>query len=125
MNEKNEIKANGKHDAERRRFLRKSAVIAGATAVIPSIAMTKQNKTPKLPEKTRSNYDVQHQHIVDALNKYAAKSKRVNQAHIDAFAKGFIEQNGMQNYKQIFDGVHGEYKLVKLFMKSMNQSFIS
>ena len=122
MNDKKEIRSNGVHDADRRRFLRNSAVAAGAAVVIPTVAMGKQNKTPLQAQENLSAYDAQQQFIKDVLSKYAAKSKRVDQAHIDAFARGFVEQNGDQNYQQIFKGVHGEYKLVKLFMKSMNQS---
>lgn len=122
MNDKKEIKSNGVHDANRRRFLRNSAAIAGAAAVVPSIAMAKKNKASTQLEKPSLGYEAQQQFIKDVLSKYAAKSKRVDQTHIDAFARGFVEQNGDQNYQQIFKGVHGEYKLVKLFMKSMNQS---
>lgn len=122
MNEKKEIKSNGVHDADRRRFLRNSAAIAGAAAVVPSIAIAKKNKVSVQLEEPRAGYDAQQQFIKDVLSKYAAKSKRVDQAHIDAFARGFVEQNGDQNYQELFKGLHGEYKLVKLFMKSMTQS---
>lgn len=122
MNDKKDIKSSGVHDAGRRRFLRNSAVVAGAAVVIPSVAMSKQSKTQTEVQETLGTYDAQQQFIKDVLGKYATKSKRVDQAHIDAFARGFVEQNGDQNYQQIFQGVHGEYKLVKLFMKSMTQS---
>ncbi len=122
MNEKKEIKSNGVHDADRRRFLRNSAAIAGAAAVVPSIAIAKKNKVSVQLEEPSAGYDAQQQFIKDVLSKYAAKSKRVDKAHINAFARGFVEQNGDQNYQEIFKGLHGEYKLVKLFMKSMTQS---
>ena len=122
MNEKKEIKSNGVHDADRRRFLRNSAAVAGAAVVAPTVAMGKQNKVKRQTPENLSAHDAQQQFIKDVLNKYAAKSKRVDQAHIEAFSRGFVEQNGEQDYQQIFKGVHGEYKLVKLFMKSMNHS---
>lgn len=123
MTEKKEILKNRTHNAERRRFIFNSAAVAGAAVIVPTVGVAKQAQQDRQQLSTLSSYDGQYRHIVDVLNKYAAKSKRVDSAHIDAFARGFIDQNGDIDCKKTFDGVHGEYKLVKLFMKSMNRSF--
>ena len=116
-------------DTSRRSLIKNSAMIAGVATITPAISFAKgdANKAGQLGagQNLKAGSVVkadQHRYIVSVLNKYAAKSKRVTAGHIDRFAKGFIEMNGDIDYKQTFNKLDGEYKLVKLFMKSLNAS---
>jgi len=116
-------------DTSRRSLLKNSAMVAGVATITPAISFAKSDAGKaahagagqSLKAGTNVRAD-QHQHIVSVLNKYAAKSKRVSAEHIDRFATGFIEMNGDINYKETFKRLDGEYKLVKLFIKSLNAS---
>jgi len=121
MTDTNEMNA---CDASRRKLLKTTATVAGLAAISPAISLAKGKAAEVGAVSTAqvSSRSDQHRYIASVLNKYAAKSKRVKPEHIDRFAKGFIEMNGDIDYKQTFNKLDGEYKLVKLFMKSMNAS---
>lgn len=116
-------------DTSRRRLLKNSAIVAGVATITPAISFAtgdtskaeQMGEAQGLKSGAKVSAD-QHQHIVSVLNKYTAKSKRVTAEHIDRFATGFIEMNGDIDYKETFKRLDGEYKLVKLFMKSMKAS---
>jgi len=111
-------------DTSRRSLLKNSAIVAGVATITPAVSFagTKAGEDILIDKSAARVKLDQHQYIVSVLNKYAAKSKRVTAVHIDRFAKGFIEMNGDIDYKQTFNKLDGEYKLVKLFMKSLNAS---
>ena len=117
-----------KCNTARRALLKNTATVAGLATISPAISFASSQPSNKtLVEKTKaelaSDYQQeQHQHIVSVLNKYAAKSKRVTAEHIDRFATGFTKMNGDLNYKETFKNLDGEYRLVKLFIKSLNAS---
>ena len=116
-------------NTSRRRLLKNSAIVAGVATITPAISLAKgdanvagqMSEAQGVKSGSKVNSD-QHQHIVSVLNKYTAKSKRVTAEHIDRFATGFIQMNGDIDYKETFKRLDGEYKLVKLFMKSMKAS---
>ncbi|GEM_PF-1368752 len=111
-------------DTSRRKLLKGTATVAGIAAIAPAIsfangASSEDMNVVKSAEEIRSEY---HRYITSVLKKYAAKSKRIKPEYIDGFAKGFIELNGDINYEQTFKGLTGEYRLVKLFIRSVNSS---
>ena len=108
----------------RRALLKNTASVAGLATIAPAISFASgDSAAPGVAQMSPAQVNAdQHHYIVSVLNKYAAKSKRVTPEHIDRFATGFIEMNGNLNYKEAFNRLDGEYKLVKLFMKSFNAS---
>ena len=111
-------------DTSRRSLLKNSAMVAGVATITPAISLTGSKGGDEIlidKSSTQVKSD-QQQYIASVLNKYAAKSKRVTAEHIDRFATGFIKMNGDLNYKETFKNLDGEYRLVKLFMKSLNAS---
>jgi len=118
------LNTNNECNTQRRALLKNTATVAGLATITPAISFA-GGATSKsvLIDKSKAEIESdQHRYIVSVLNKYAAKSTRVTAQHIDRFATGFIEMNGDINYKQTFSRLDGEYKLVKLFMKSLNAS---
>jgi hypothetical protein len=111
-------------NTSRRKLLKTTATVAGLVTISPAISFAngKPGEDTQVGNKVAHTQSDQHQHIVSVLNKYAARSKRVTPRHIDRFATGFIEMNGDINYRETFKNLDGEYKLVKLFMKSLNAS---
>lgn len=111
-------------DATRRKLLKKTASVAGVAAVAPAItfAGTNAKSEAEIP-KSAEDIQVAHERFVaKVLNKYASKSKRIKPEYIDGFAKGFVKLNGDIDYRETFKGLGGEYRLVKLFIRSVNSS---
>lgn len=115
---------NGVCDRSRRKLLKTTATVAGIVAIAPAVSFASNgskldSKSLKSSEQVRSD---QHRYITSVLEKYASKSKRIKPEYIEGFAEGFIKLNGDINYKQAFKGLTGEYRLVKLFIRSVNSS---
>ena len=83
--------------------------------------------------KASSLFTVNHIHhdtVADAHHTSAKYPEDVSEfsktdfepEYIDGFAKGFVELNGDIDYEQDFHGLTGEYRLVKLFIQSVNSS---
>jgi hypothetical protein len=125
MTEFNEMNGTkGECDASRRKLLKTTAMVAGVATISPAITLAsgKTGETTLIDKSSAQVISDHHQHIMSVLNKYAAKSARVTAEHIDRFATGFIEMNGDIDYKETFKNLDGEYRLVKLFIKSLNAS---
>lgn len=118
LNKKNQCKTT------RRQLLKTTATVAGIATIFPamSLARGKENKGTLSEHSISQIKSKNHQYIVSVLNKHAAGSKRVTPLHIDRFATGFIEMNEGIDYQKTFSGIDGEYRLVKVFIKSMNAS---
>lgn len=111
-------------DTSRRSLLKNSAKVAGIAAIAPAVSFAGTKLGGDLsPTSSQAELrDPQEQYIIDVLQKYAAKSKRIKTEHIEGFAKGFVELNAGTDVSRQFDGLTGEYRLVKLFIRSVNSS---
>ncbi len=111
-------------DASRRKLLKNTATVAGVAAVVPAVSFASKNVTSEavLPKSFEDIQAERERFVAEVLHKYASKSKRIKPEYIDGFAKGFVELNGDIDYKQSFKGLSGEFRLVKLFIRSVNSS---
>ena len=112
-------------DASRRTMLKKTVAVAGVAAVAPAVSFASSSNKKDDAELDNSPQGVQarrEKFVSKILRKYASKSKRIKPEYIDGFAKGFVELNGDIDYEQSFHGLKGEYRLVKLFIRSVNSS---
>lgn len=114
-------------DAFRRQFIENTSLMAGLAVVTPAVSFSARSNCVAASESTLSAEEMRSQHerfVAKVLNKYASKSRRIRSEYIDGFAKGFVELNGSIDYENTFEGLTGEYRLVKIFIRSVNSSHL-
>jgi hypothetical protein len=99
--------------ATRRDVLKASAVIAGA-ALVPT-ALLSSRSMPTADPQARG----QIAFIKAVLQKHTRGSQLINRKHVNDFATAFTEKYGVVDYKGHYSGLHGEYKLTRLFARSI------
>ena len=97
----------------RRALLKSSAQIAGLAATVPVVGWTLGEQLEATPETA------QKQFIEAVLKKHASKSQTATLEEIREFAERFTEVNGVVNYKGMFSTISGEYRLARLFVRSV------
>ncbi|MFT7403217.1 hypothetical protein [Zhongshania sp.] len=99
----------------RRRFIVGSTG-AASLMLIPTISFLKGNSGD-----TSGAY-AQRVYIETVLLKHTKKSKKLHQKHVQVFAKRFTDQYGEVDYKTMYSGLAGEYRLTRLFVRSAHLS---
>lgn len=114
-------------DASRRQLIKNTSLMAGLAVVTPAVSFATSNNDEEDSGPAPSAEELRGQHerfVAKVINKYASKSRRIRPEFIDGFAKGFVELNGSIDYENTFKGLTGEYRLVKLFIRSVNSSHL-
>ena len=108
--------------ATRRDVLKTSAIIAGAT-LVPT-ALVNWSSANSISSLNLVDPQVRGQvvFIKAVLQKHSRGSVVVNRKHVNEFATRFTEQYGVVDYKRFYSGPHGEYKLTRLFARSIFQA---
>lgn len=100
----------------RRMVLKASSTLAGAAALAAAGAW-------RLNDGTQSTLDArkfaQISFIESVLKKHSASSKTVTEAEIQVFAARYTQVNGVVDYKRLFTGIGGEYRLTRIFVRSV------
>ncbi len=100
----------------RREVLKAGGKIAGVAAAVPAAtwALGKSDSSSGgTPETAQIRF------IESVLAKHAAKSKTVTRKEITEFATRFTEVNGVVDYQKQFSTLSGEYRLARLFVRSV------
>ncbi len=98
----------------RREMLKTSAQVAGLAAATPAISWALSQQGEAANPAT-----AQRQFIESVLKKHAARSKTTTSEEIAEFAVRFTEVNGVVDYKKMFGTLSGEYRLTRLFVRSV------
>lgn len=99
----------------RRQFLKVSTGTVGVLASPVSMAWAKQHRDA-------SELDAQSVFIKRVLNKNVRRSNRIHRKHVAAFAEKFGETYGVVAYRELYSGLVGEYRLTRMFVRSLNRS---
>lgn len=96
----------------RRSFMTASASITGLAALGAGLP---------LGAKLLSDNDAkaQRRFMTEILDRSTAQAKRSKPEYIDLFVSRFEEVYGVVDYKEMFSGPFGEYRLSKLYIKSV------
>lgn len=97
----------------RRNFLKGSAGAMGI-AVVPMVVGHGDALSPQWTAEERA----QSAYLEAVLQKHAGRSRKLGMAKIRLFAQRFTETYGVVDYKSLFGGVAGEYRLTRLFVRS-------
>lgn len=103
----------------RRTVLKASSTLAGAAALAAAGAWKLSDGTPGTPGARKV---AQISFIESVLKKHSAGSKTVTEAEIQAFAARYTEVNGVVDYKRLFTGIGGEYRLTRIFVRSVRST---
>ncbi len=99
----------------RRAFLRGSTGTLGALVLpVPLVCAGEDADDPALRE--------QQAFIRSVLHKQVSRSGTIRRHHVNAFARGFNKTYGLVEYRDIFGGLVGEYRLTRLFVRSLQLS---
>ncbi len=98
-----------KKSISRRGFIKGSAGIAGLIAA-PAVL--------KITGESREGNDAQISYIESVLLKQIKSSKKLQKKHVQDFARRFTEEYGQVDYKKLYSGLAGEYRLTRLFVRS-------
>lgn len=98
----------------RRAFLKGSTGTVGALAMPFALAMP---ATVSVPDDDRIR--AQKAFIKAVLHKHVQGSDRIRRQHVEAFAQRFGEIHGLIDYHQHCGGLVGEYRLTRLFVRSL------
>ncbi|MBW8184625.1 hypothetical protein [Shewanella nanhaiensis] len=105
----------------RRSVIKSSLSITAMAAVTPNIAIGMATQSEVLKPEREASVEF----IVQVLTKHTKRSKKVEQENIIEFAQEFVALNGDLNYKKEFAKANGEYRLVKLFIRSLHASLLA
>ena len=97
--------------SSRRDFLKGSAAAAGIL-VVPMVATAKTRPTDSVDERAQKAY------LEAVLQKHTGRSRKLNQTQVRHFAQRFTEEYGVVDYKALYSGIAGEYRLTRLFVRS-------
>lgn len=97
----------------RRDMLKVSAGITGA-AVIPATILSWDALDAADPRIA-----AQAAHFRKVLHKHTQGSQAIHRKHVNAFIKRFCERYGLVDYQANYTGLHGEYRLTRLFARSV------
>lgn len=96
----------------RRHFMSASASVAGLAALGTGIGVG-------MSMRNNASADGQKRYMTAILDRYTVQSARVKLEYIDLFVSRFAEVYGVVDYQDMFAGPVGEYRLIKLFLKSV------
>lgn len=97
----------------RRALLKSSAQVAGLAAATPTLGWALGQPDETSPETAQKRF------IEAVLKKHASKSRTATVEEIREFAERFTEVNGVVDYKGMFSTISGEYRLTRLFVRSV------
>ncbi len=60
--------------------------------------------------------------IEAVLHKHTGRSRAVQRQQVTLFARRFTEEYGVVDYRQMYSGIVGEYRLTRLFARSLHMS---
>lgn len=97
----------------RRNFLKGSASAAGIL-VVPMAAASRSTATlsDSIEERAQKAY------LEAVLHKHTGRSRKLNAKQVRLFAQRFTEEYGVVDYKTLYSGIAGEYRLTRLFVRS-------
>lgn len=96
----------------RRSFMTASASITGLAALGAGLPLGAKLLSS---DETKA----QKRFMTKVLDRSTAQSKRSSPEYIDLFVDRFAEVYGVVDYKEVFSGPFGEFRLTKLFLKSV------
>lgn len=97
----------------RRNFLKGSAGAAGILVVPMAAAKGLEfGPTDSLEERAQKAF------LEAVLQKNTGRSRKLNSKQVQTFARCFTEEYGVVDYKALYSGIAGEYKLTRLFVRS-------
>ncbi len=96
----------------RRAFLKGSTGALGALAMPVSIAAPARDAEDE-------QIKAQKAFLKSVLHKHVKRSNHIQRKHVDAFTQRLCEQHGLVDYRQQYSGLVGEYRLTRLFVRSL------
>lgn len=96
----------------RRSFITASASIAGLGALSSGLGMG-------LGLLDSSKIDEQQKFMSQVLTRYTGHSDKIKPEYIELFTARFTEVYGAVDYQVLFGGPIGEFRLIKLFLRSV------
>lgn len=104
----------------RRSLLKASGQVAGLTIAAPGIGWALSRGTDKA-ERPSDEEAAQCRFIEAVLKKHTANSSTTSVEEIREFAERFTQTNGVIDYQREFATISGEYRLTRLFVRSVRQ----
>ena len=97
----------------RRGFLQGAAGVGGVMVVPLSMAKPLRSEAFDSPAER-----AQIAFIEAVLHKHTGRSRKLKNAQVRLFAQRFTEEYGVVDYKSLYHGIAGEYRLTRLFVRS-------
>ncbi|WP_373084841.1 twin-arginine translocation signal domain-containing protein [Zhongshania sp.] len=98
-----------KKSISRRSFIKGSTGLAGLM-MAPGVL--------KINGARCADLNAQIAYIEEVLLRQTKTSKKLHKKHVQIFAQRFTEEYGQVDYKSIYSGLAGEYRLTRLFVRS-------
>jgi len=98
-----------KKSISRRRFIKGSAGVAGLV-MAPAVL--------KINGASGADLNAQIAYIEEVLLRQTKTSKKLHKEHVQIFARRFTEEYGQVDFRGMYSGLAGEYRLTRLFVRS-------
>lgn len=99
-----------------RRALLKASAGLGAMVVVPMTMRGAAVDTDDPASRAQKAF------FEAVLHKHTGRSLAVQRQQVRLFARRFTEEYGVVDYKQMYGGLVGEYRLTRLFARSIHKS---
>lgn len=99
-----------------RRALLKASAGLGAIVAVPMALTGAEIDTNDPASRAQKAF------IEAVLHKHTGRSQAVRRQQVQLFARRFTEEYGVVDYKQMYGGIIGEYRLTRLFARSIHKS---
>jgi len=99
-----------------RRALLKASAGLGAIVAVPMTMSGADVSTDDPASRAQKAF------IEAVLQKHTGRSRAVRPQQVTLFARRFTEEYGVVDYKRMYGGIVGEYRLTRLFARSIHKS---